>query len=534
VTGEQWARVNALFHQALEYAPEARERFLRELPDEAVVRDEVAALIAAHLGDPTFLESPAIADTALAAPSGASRIGRAIGPYRVTRELARGGMGVVYLAHDVRLGRDVAIKALPPDVVSDPARRERLRREARAAAALAHPGIATIFALEEDGDELFLVSEYITGQTLRDELASGALTFDRLLRVALELSQAAAAAHAHGIVHRDLKPENLIRTDSGSIKILDFGLARAAHPWARDVAPTLTGVGTMVGTPAYMAPEQIRGASVDARTDVFAIGVVLYELATARHPFGNGSVGETLHQVLTATPAPIGRSEIPAAFEAVVFRCLEKDPARRFDEGADVAAALEPLAAERGLRRATDSTRPADERGREPVRTSPPPLSDAHQPSGADAAARVRGSASWWWAFHQAAVAGFFAAIIVPAWMAWSFAEDQRLRTGLRLATLVIVALAVSLRLHLRFVARVHPPALAGQRRRARLWLALCDCGLVAVLIVGGLAIMSVRAELGAVLIGLGICYTVVFVMVEPATARAAFAGSDPERRSGV
>jgi hypothetical protein len=135
----------------------------------------------------------------------------------------------------------------------------------------------------------------------------------------------------------------------------------------------------------------------------------------------------------------------------------------------------------------------------------------------------VRGSASWWWAFHQAAVAGLFSAVIVPAWMVWAFVADPRLRTGLRLATLVIVALSVSLRLHLRFVSRVHPFALAAQRRRARLWLALCDWGFVAVLIAGGLAIMDQRAELGGVLVGLAICYTVVFAMAEPATARAAF-----------
>jgi predicted Ser/Thr protein kinase len=528
VTAEQWARVNALFHEVLERAPEDRARFLRESPDELCVRQEVEALVAAHVSDPAFLEAPAMPETETVAettPPAASRIGRLIGSYRVTRELARGGMGVVYLAHDIRLGRDVAIKALPPDLASDPGRRERLRREARAAAALAHPGIATIFALEEDGDELFLVSEYIPGRTLRDVLASGPMPFERLLRVALELSQAAAAAHAQGIVHRDLKPENIIRTVSGSIKILDFGLARASQPWARDVAPTLTGAGVLVGTPAYMAPEQIRGASVDARTDVFALGIVLYELASGRHPFGSGAVGETLHQVLTATPGPIARADVPAAFEAVVFRCLEKDPAARYAEAAEVAIALEPLAAERGLRRASDTasvsgaafgTAPTHPR----VET---PTDAAHQPSGADAAARVHGSSSWWWAFHQASVAGLFAAVLVPAWMAWTFAADPRLRTGLRFATLVVITLAVTLRLHLRFVARVHPAALAAQRRRTRLWLALCDWGFAAVLVIGGMAIMEVRAELAAILIGLALCYTVVFVMVEPATTRAAF-----------
>jgi predicted Ser/Thr protein kinase len=441
----------------------------------------------------------------------------------VTREIARGGMGVVYLAHDTRLGRDVAIKALPLAVAADPAHRERLRREARAAAALSHPGIATVFALEEDGDELFLVSEYIQGRTLRDELGDGHLPDDRLLRVALDLARATAAAHAQGIVHRDLKPENVIRTASGAIKILDFGLARASAPWAHDVAPTLTAAGTLVGTPAYMAPEQIRGAVIDARTDVFALGVLLHELATGRHPFGGGPIGEVLHQVLTAEVPPLDRPGLPPGFEAVVLRCLQKEPDARYADASHLARALDQVVSgilqpEAGTSAARISGAPAL-----PASGQSTPRPDAYRPSGTDAAARVRGSATWWWAFHQAMVAAFFAAVLVPAWMAWGLAGDARLEAGLRLATLVVVTLAVSLRLHLRFVARVHPAQLGAQRIRARPWLAACDWSFVATLAAGGLTMMGTRGAIGAVLLGLAVSYAVVSLVIEPATARAAF-----------
>jgi predicted Ser/Thr protein kinase len=538
VTAEQWAQVNALFHDALERAPSDRSRFLREATSDERVREEVEALVAAHANDPAFLESPAIIDkrageAALADPHAvappdsrpaggerepATRVGRVIGPYRVTRELARGGMGVVYLAHDVRLGRDVAIKALPPELAADPTRRERLRREARAAAALAHPGIATIFALEEDGDELFLVSEYIVGRTLRDQIGDGPLAPDRLLRVAFDLADATAAAHAVGIVHRDLKPENVICTGAGSIKILDFGLARAARPWAHALAPTLTADGTLVGTPAYMSPEQIRGASIDQRTDVFSLGVVLYELATARHPFGSGPVGETLHRVLTANPAPFDRPEVPAAFEAIVFQCLEKDPDHRYASAAEVAAALAPLLAEHGLRRASNAGAPGTAGP-----SAPPVASEPTRTTGHDSPARIRGTSWWWWAFHQGGVAAFLAAVVAPVWMVWALLEDPRLRNLLRVALLVVVAAGASVRLHLRFVARVHPESLATQRARSRVWLATSDCGLVAILAGGGFAIMDRYALAGGVLVGIAVCYAVVFLLVEPATARAAF-----------
>ena len=195
--------------------------------------------------------------------------GTDIGPYRIVEEIGRGGMGVVYDAEDTRLRRTVALKALPAEYARDPVRRERLTREARAAAALTHPSIATIYALEEHDGSLYLVSELVRGQTLRDELARGPLPPERLLPTLIELASGLAAAHAAGIVHRDFKPENIVRCLDGRVKILDFGLARLAANETR-----LTQTGTALGTPGYMPPEQLAGQDVDARTDVFAFGVV--------------------------------------------------------------------------------------------------------------------------------------------------------------------------------------------------------------------------------------------------------------------
>ena len=259
MTREQWARVNALFHEGLSRPEAERVSWLaRETSDPAIAR-EVLALIAAHESDGAFLESPAVAFAeTTAAPSAPLLIGRIIGPYEIEREIGRGGMGVVYLARDTRLGRAVALKAVSRGG-TDAIGRARLQREARAAASLAHPGIATVYALEEDGDDCYLITEYLQGRTLREELGDGPLPYGRWRLVAIAIAEAVGAAHAQGLVHRDLKPENVMRTEGGAIKVLDFGLARATTPPAGGHAPTLTQAGALVGTPGYMAPEQIRG-----------------------------------------------------------------------------------------------------------------------------------------------------------------------------------------------------------------------------------------------------------------------------------
>lgn len=527
VTPEQWAKVNDLFHGALDRAAGERQSWLlAESGGDPEVMREVEALIAAHEREPAFLDAPAV----LADPpptAAASLSGRKIGPYVLSREIGRGGMGVVYLAHDTRLGRDVAIKALPRDLPTDERRRERLRREARAAAALAHPNIAIIHALEEEGDELYVVSEYVRGHTLREELtAQGPLPGARLVETAIEITRAIGAAHAEGIIHRDLKPDNVMRTAAGPVKILDFGLARAMVSWADDDMPTLTRSGTLLGTPAYMAPEQIRGAGVDARADLFSAGVMFYELATGVHPFDGGAIGLTLHHILSESPKTFAQCGVktPAGLWEIVERCLQKEPDARYASAASLLADL-------GRLQITLSSPGGD---------VPPVLPQTQIPADAGAgdardSRRLTTpfssreteaspqSSEWWWQFHQLAVSVFLGALIFPAWRTWEWVPDETLRGVLRIGTLVVVTVNVSLRLHLWFLSRYDPQGLLDQRARSALVIRAADAGFALAMLGGALSIMPRHSGPGALFLGLGILYAVVFLAIEPATTRAAF-----------
>ena len=261
-------------------------------------------------------------------------IGRQIGSYRIAEEIGRGGMGVVYAAEDQRLGRMVAIKALPPEYTRDPARRARLTREARAAAALSHPAIATIYTLEETADGLYIVGELVRGRTLREELGDGPLPPSRLVPTLLDIAGALDAAHRIGIVHRDLKPENVMRRDDGQIKVLDFGLARWEPSPDAPSMTRLTQDGVAFGTPGYMAPEQLGGGAVDARADLFSFGVVAWELASGEHPFG----ADPALALSNMAAIMEGRAALPgkalAGLDAIVIRCLRAAPADRYGSAA--------------------------------------------------------------------------------------------------------------------------------------------------------------------------------------------------------
>ncbi len=291
--------------------------------------------------------------------------GTALGRYQVVEHLASGGMGEVYRARDPALGRQVAIKVLA--IAPDEERLARFEREVRATAALAHPNIVTLFDVGAHEGRPFLVCELLEGQTLRQRLGSGPLDSRTAVDLALQLTRGVAAAHGLRIVHRDLKPENLILTRDGALKILDFGLAKL-----RPEVPTepdqktlgASSAGMLIGTPSYMAPEQARGALVDERADIFAIGVILDEMVSGKSPFERASAAETLAAVLRDPPAPMasrGASTVESSLERLVLHCLEKDPAERFQTARDLAFALESLLGD--LRRpAAVSARPAADR----------------------------------------------------------------------------------------------------------------------------------------------------------------------------
>jgi serine/threonine-protein kinase len=271
--------------------------------------------------------------------------GARLGPYEIVERIGAGGMGEVWRARDTRLDREVAIKVLPDEFFEDKERRERFRREAKLLAAVNHPGIAAIHSFEEISGRHLLVQELVEGETLAERLAGGALSTEEVLRVGHQLADALAHAHERGVVHRDFKSANVILSPDGQAKVLDFGLAKKLSPKEADEATTLSQVtlteaGTVAGTPAYMAPEQFRGLPADERSDVWALGVVLYEMVAGRRPFRGHTGFEVSSEILTRPPQPLPPS-VPGPLRAVIERCLAKEPSQRYRRGSEVRAALE-------------------------------------------------------------------------------------------------------------------------------------------------------------------------------------------------
>ena len=278
--------------------------------------------------------------------------GTKLGPYEILSPLGAGGMGEVYRAKDTRLGRSVAVKVLPQHLSSSAEVRQRFEREAKAIAALSHPHICALYDVGREGETEYLVMELLEGQTLSERLARGPLPVGEALRFGVEIASALDAAHRKGIVHRDLKPGNIMLTPSG-VKLLDFGLARALAPEgpldnltaAPTAAKNVTREGSILGTLAYMAPEQLEGKPADARTDVFALGTVLYEMATGRKAFSGSSQASLISAILTSEPMPLTAIQPlhPAPLDSLVRTCLAKDPARRWHSAHDVALQLEAV-----------------------------------------------------------------------------------------------------------------------------------------------------------------------------------------------
>jgi hypothetical protein len=283
--------------------------------------------------------------------------GTKLGPYDIVAPLGAGGMGEVWRARDARLGREVAVKVLPEAFARDPERLARFEREAKAVAALSHPNILAIHDYGTHDGTVYIVTELLDGQTLRARLAEGPLTPRRAVEIAVQVAHGLAAAHDKGIVHRDLKPENLWVGRDGRVKILDFGLARSAAAPGREsssLAPTEaagTSVGGLVGTMGYMAPEQVRGAAVDPRTDLFAFGAVLYEMLSGRRAFQGESPADTMSAILREEPPELEGTvrDLPPALERILRRCLEKQPDARFHSAHDLAFALEALSSSSGV-----------------------------------------------------------------------------------------------------------------------------------------------------------------------------------------
>lgn len=478
-----WARVSAILERALDLPQAERDRvFTQEAAGDAALLDELRSLAASYerAEQAAFISEP----LAAARPDLILQTlhpGQRISSYEILEEAGRGGMGVVYRARDTRLGRDVAVKCVAEGASAT--QRQRLENEARIAARLSHPAIATIYALEEQplpgsaDTQLFLVSEYVEGETLRARLSRGPLSASELRRAAAALAGGLAAAHREGVTHGDLKPENIVIRRDGQIKILDFGLAVLR----REPSPAAV-ADAVAGTPGYMAPEQLRGQPPDARADVFAFGVMLFEMATGRHPFA-GDRGSMLEAALS-NRAAYDAADLPRHLADVVRRCLAPDPAGRFASAAELEAALESAASS----------------------------------GGADAG----GSRSLqWYLLHQRVVSALAAAMPVIMWIA----RPEFVRPAGSLVFLFTLAGAtavVALRLNIDFIGRERPGDLRRhlQRVSKRLWIA--ELGLDTCVLAAGLFLADRLDWAAGVLFGCGVASIISLSVIEPATTRAA------------
>jgi hypothetical protein len=500
VNADRWREVNALFHAALDVEGERREALLRDAgAADPALAEEVRSLLARHTPNPHFFDAPAwtVAADLIVGPED-SLAGKQIGNYTILEEIGRGGMGVVYAARDERLGRVVAFKALAPEYTADRRHRDRLAREARAAASFTHEAIATVYALEEIDGELFIASELVQGRTLRAELADGPLAPDRLIATLIEIVSGLAAAHARNVIHRDLKPENIIRRTDGHIKILDFGLARFADPRLPTVT-RLTEPGTAPGTPGYMAPEQLDGDHVDARVDLFAFGVLAWELATGEHPFGTNPAA-MLARLMEGRPITLERQLSVPGLQAIVRRCLRAAPDDRYPS-AD--ALLDDL---RTLALTSTGSHPAT-----PIGTGSPGL--------------------WWWLFHQGMMTAVDIATPVLAWIVRP-GLGSGFRTQFFLAVLGLATAAVTLRLNLLFTARVHPSWLAAHRRKLFRWIAMAEVGIAVLLLAAAAVFAEGRPGMAAVFVSLSIVMMASLALIEPATTGGAGLATPPHSTS--
>jgi eukaryotic-like serine/threonine-protein kinase len=327
---ERWKQIEDLFEAAQGQPPEKRAEFLRRAcPEDAALRGEVESLLDQNAD--SFLESGPLPPML---SSGAK-----LGSFELIECIGRGGMGEVWRAHDARLKRDVAIKILPMAFSGDPDRIVRFEHEARAASALSHPNIVPVFDVGHEGGKYWIVSELVDGESLRALISRGPLAPRKAVEIATQVAAGLAAAHAAGIVHRDLKPGNIMLRRDGRVGIVDFGLAKRAGSGSEST--TLTDPGVVLGTAGYMAPEQVRGEAVDQRADLFSFGVVLYEMLSGKQAFAGASSVEVMHAILKDDPPELPPS-VPPALDRIVRRCLEKEPARRFQSAADLAFALQP------------------------------------------------------------------------------------------------------------------------------------------------------------------------------------------------
>lgn len=356
-----WKKIKEIFHEALRREPPDRELFLNESCDgDLGLRLEVESLLFSLDHAKTFLEEPAFISTAGKNVAWQFHNGEIVSHYEIVEPIGAGGMGQVYLAEDQKLHRQVALKILPVEVLEDIDRLRRFKREAMAISALNHPNILTIFEFDDVDGVPALASEYIRGNTLRERLGKGPLEMDAAADIAVQVASALQTAHEAGVIHRDIKPENIMIRDDGYVKVLDFGLAKLTGDMrSRETERTQTQAfslpGVIMGTTAYMSPEQARSKTIDSRTDIFSFGIVLYEMLSGCPPFAGETATDVIAEIIQKDPPNVSslNSAIPDELERIVDKCLKKDRDERYQTAADLLVDLRALSkpfAARGIR----------------------------------------------------------------------------------------------------------------------------------------------------------------------------------------
>jgi tetratricopeptide (TPR) repeat protein len=442
MTPERWEQVGGLYHAAMELGAASRAAFLDEAcaGDESL-RREVESLIAAGEPEAAFIAEPAVNDAArMLAAGDASSLrslpslagGCELGQYKILSLLGAGGMGEIYLARDLRLARQVALKLLPSDVTRDKARVSRFVKEARAVSSLNHPNIITIYDFGEAGGRRYLVTEFIEGQTIRQRISRQQIPLPEAMDIAVQIAGALAAAHAAGIIHRDIKPENVMVRPDGLVKVLDFGLAKLTESPARrskfdTEALSATGgfktePGVILGTVAYMSPEQLRGEEVDARSDLFSLGVICYEMITGRRPFSGPTNSHLIVAILDHEPAPLS---VPAELQRIVSRALSKNRESRYQSAEALLLDLKTLQQSFQQQAAQDTLRP-------PAVEQVNPAAEANAGAAElkTTPARAIRLLPGWFKSHRPLAVGALAGIILAAAALFLFANRKPALTG--------------------------------------------------------------------------------------------------------
>ena len=515
---EDHQRISGLFHAAFALSASDRRAFLdRACAGHPADRRYLDSLLS-HAEDSSFLETApvfaqedAVTRTGPSTSTGAARaaapppggpgdrmIGRRVREYEILAKLGEGGMGVVYLALDTNLQKHVALKAVRPEYANDPEYRRRLVREAQLAAQLSHPNIATVHALFEDGRDIFIVSEFVKGSSLREVVNRGPMSYARLLAVFTGIATGLEAAHARGIIHRDLKPDNILLTEDDVPKIVDFGLAKSRDAIlgsTRLQAESRPGE----GTPAYMAPEQIEERPerpLDFRCDQFAFGVTLYEAATGINPFEGRSLLTTLENIKYSEPPALSRPGLELdRLDAIVRRCLRKSPGERYASTGQLVHDLEQLSA----------------------RPTPVPAPDPPSPWP---------SPRRWWEVHQIVMALVYGGMLTYLWLVHGLAQPLWAARLLMFTALVAGALLVCMRAHFWFASRFRMATLSRSRERYGPGVRGADWIFSATLAaLAALMLIVERPGTAAPLAILAVVNVVVFLVIERAAEDDAFPG---------